>query len=127
CGTALPVGPALSIASFPRPPAPLLDLPSAPPPFYFLQYAPASETPAPNRVPDSEPRQRAAAAAATPSPERRAFEVFSIRKDFPILAEPVNGRQLVWLDNAATTQKPQAGGARPSPLHPHPEPNTSPA
>ena len=31
-----------------------------------------------------------------------------IRRDFPILQEGVNGRQLVWLDNAATTQKPQA-------------------
>jgi cysteine desulfurase/selenocysteine lyase len=36
------------------------------------------------------------------------FDVARIRKDFPILEERVNGRQLVWLDNAATTQKPQA-------------------
>ena len=28
--------------------------------------------------------------------------------DFPILARPVNGRRLVYLDNGATTQKPQA-------------------
>jgi cysteine desulfurase/selenocysteine lyase len=32
----------------------------------------------------------------------------SIRGDFPILAEEVGGGPLVWLDNAATTQKPQA-------------------
>ena len=31
----------------------------------------------------------------------------AIRRDFPILAEHVHGHQLVWLDNAATTQKPQ--------------------
>jgi cysteine desulfurase/selenocysteine lyase len=31
----------------------------------------------------------------------------SIRADFPILEEEVNGRRLVWLDNAATTQKPR--------------------
>ncbi|MDR6197642.1 family 2A encapsulin nanocompartment cargo protein cysteine desulfurase [Siphonobacter sp. SORGH_AS_0500] len=31
-----------------------------------------------------------------------------VRKDFPILEERVNGRRLVWFDNAATTQKPQA-------------------
>ena len=31
----------------------------------------------------------------------------AIRRDFPILAEHVNGHPLVWLDNAATTQKPQ--------------------
>jgi cysteine desulfurase / selenocysteine lyase len=36
------------------------------------------------------------------------FDVEAIRRDFPILAERVNGRQLVWLDNAATTQKPQS-------------------
>lgn len=37
-----------------------------------------------------------------------AFDVAAIRRDFPILSERVNGRPLVWLDNAATTQKPQA-------------------
>ncbi|MDR1471149.1 MAG: cysteine desulfurase [Synergistaceae bacterium] len=30
-----------------------------------------------------------------------------IRADFPILSERVNGKPLVWLDNAATTQKPR--------------------
>jgi cysteine desulfurase/selenocysteine lyase len=37
-----------------------------------------------------------------------AFDVNAIRRDFPILKETVNGRPLIWLDNAATTQKPQA-------------------
>jgi len=36
-----------------------------------------------------------------------AFDVNAVRKDFPILREHVNGRPLIWLDNAATTQKPQ--------------------
>ena len=36
------------------------------------------------------------------------FDVRLIRRDFPILSERVNGKPLVWLDNAATTQKPQA-------------------
>jgi cysteine desulfurase/selenocysteine lyase len=36
------------------------------------------------------------------------FDVNAVRRDFPILAERVNGRPLVWFDNAATTQKPQA-------------------
>ena len=31
-----------------------------------------------------------------------------IRKDFPILSERINGNPLVWLDNGATTQRPQA-------------------
>lgn len=30
-----------------------------------------------------------------------------IRRDFPILSEKVNGHNLVWLDNGATTQRPQ--------------------
>ncbi|MBV8634022.1 MAG: cysteine desulfurase [Burkholderiaceae bacterium] len=34
------------------------------------------------------------------------FDVELVRRDFPILQERVNGRQLVWFDNAATTQKP---------------------
>jgi cysteine desulfurase/selenocysteine lyase len=36
------------------------------------------------------------------------FAVDSIRKDFPILKQLVNGKQLIYIDNAATTQKPQA-------------------
>lgn len=35
------------------------------------------------------------------------FDVHAVRRDFPILQERVNGHQLVWFDNAATTQKPQ--------------------
>ena len=34
------------------------------------------------------------------------FSVESVRKDFPILSEEVNGKPLVYLDNAATAQKP---------------------
>ncbi|WP_394843302.1 SufS family cysteine desulfurase [Pendulispora brunnea] len=36
------------------------------------------------------------------------FDANAVRRDFPILEERVHGRRLVWLDNAATTQKPQA-------------------
>jgi cysteine desulfurase/selenocysteine lyase len=36
------------------------------------------------------------------------FDVQAIRRDFPILQERVHGKPLVWLDNAATTQKPQS-------------------
>lgn len=37
-----------------------------------------------------------------------AFDVERVRADFPILAREVNGRPLVYADNAATTQKPAA-------------------
>jgi len=36
------------------------------------------------------------------------FDVHAVRRDFPILRERVNGKPLVWFDNAATTHKPQA-------------------
>ena len=39
---------------------------------------------------------------------KRPLDPRLIRRDFPILEERVHGRQLVWLDNAATTQKPNA-------------------
>jgi cysteine desulfurase/selenocysteine lyase len=32
----------------------------------------------------------------------------TIRRDFPILHREVHGKPLIWLDNAATTQKPRA-------------------
>lgn len=52
---------------------------------------------------------RCTQAAETHAPTQGApFDVHRIRQDFPILSQRVNGRQLVWLDNAATTQKPRA-------------------
>ena len=36
------------------------------------------------------------------------FDVQKVRRDFPILNQRIHGKALVYLDNAATTQKPQA-------------------
>ena len=55
-------------------------------------------------------------AAKIPSPESSSqnrssssgFDVERIRRDFPILARDVRGKKLVYLDNAATSQKPRA-------------------
>jgi cysteine desulfurase / selenocysteine lyase len=41
-------------------------------------------------------------------PSATGFDVDRIREDFPILRERVHGKPLVYLDNAATSQKPQA-------------------
>ncbi len=49
-----------------------------------------------------------AAAPALGASAHPPFDVHAVRRDFPILQERVNGRQLVWFDNAATTHKPQA-------------------
>jgi cysteine desulfurase/selenocysteine lyase len=75
-------------------------------PLYFLEGAGAL----------SQPITSASHSAQSYSPAvvpdlgsiRHQFDVTSIRNDFPILREKVNGRPLIWLDNAATTQKPQA-------------------
>lgn len=61
-------------------------------PYYFLEYGGGS----PASLPSLSPLQT-----------REPFDVLQIRRDFPILREQVNGYPLVWLDNAATTQKPQ--------------------
>jgi cysteine desulfurase / selenocysteine lyase len=55
------------------------------------------------KAPQANPAIPQASASAHPP-----FDVHAIRRDFPILQERVNGRQIVWFDNAATTQKPQA-------------------
>jgi cysteine desulfurase/selenocysteine lyase len=50
--------------------------------------------------------------AADPVPQlpddHEVFDVTAIREDFPILKETINGKPLIWFDNAATTQKPQS-------------------
>ena len=57
------------------------------------------------------PLGKAAPAARSTDPSLSRFigakSLAAIRGDFPILAERVNGHDLVWLDNAATTQKPR--------------------
>jgi cysteine desulfurase/selenocysteine lyase len=58
-------------------------------PYYFLQDSPFNQT------------------AQLPVSAHPPFDANLVRKDFPILGELVNGRPLIWFDNAATTQKPQ--------------------
>ncbi len=58
-------------------------------------------------TPESMPGQ-AEAPPAQVGPSSGGLDVESVRRDFPILHRKVNGRPLIWLDNAATTQKPQA-------------------
>ena len=39
--------------------------------------------------------------------QKGSLQIGAVRKDFPVLSRTVNGNSLIWLDNAATTQKPQ--------------------
>lgn len=66
--------------------------------YYFLDLG----TPDRQREPPRETIPQVPGSAHPP------FDVNAVRRDFPILRERVNGRPLVWFDNAATTQKPQA-------------------
>jgi len=45
--------------------------------------------------------------ASIAAPSQAGFDVRRIREDFPILGQTVHGKPLVYLDNAATTQKPR--------------------
>lgn len=44
---------------------------------------------------------------AAPGRPAQAFDISKIRADFPILRQKVHGKPLVYLDNGATSQKPQ--------------------
>jgi cysteine desulfurase / selenocysteine lyase len=61
------------------------------------------ESPRPPAVPAFQPALSPDLISGT-----RAFDAHAIKRDFPILHQHVHGKPLVWLDNAATTQKPQA-------------------
>jgi cysteine desulfurase/selenocysteine lyase len=46
-------------------------------------------------------------ALTAPASARPALDVEAVRRDFPILQQRVHGKRLVYLDSAATTQKPR--------------------
>jgi len=81
-----------TLAATPSHASPFAGTGTAGPSFYFLQ---------PGTTPSAAP-------SVTPRPAQAPFDVHAVRRDFPILNERVNGRPLIWLDNAATTQKPKA-------------------
>jgi len=81
--------------------------PSGAPAFYFVdavQLPSGYVTPA-KPHPQGDRNGAVPAAGQGRNPQ---FDVHAVRRDFPVLSERVNGRQLVWFDNAATTHKPKA-------------------
>jgi cysteine desulfurase/selenocysteine lyase len=46
--------------------------------------------------------------SSSPAHAATGFDVEAVRREFPVLRETVNGRPLVYLDSAASAQKPQA-------------------
>ncbi|MBX3189622.1 MAG: cysteine desulfurase [Labilithrix sp.] len=104
------ISPEAAIAAIPlvettaiEPPA--ADAPATP---YFLELA------GPPAISNAPPASPAFAYAIEPEvvPQVAAspgiFDAHAVKRDFPILDQEVHGRPLVWLDNAATTQKPNA-------------------
>lgn len=83
--------------------------------YYFLtdsvQTAPRRPS-KPHASPRAEPSRHGGPAPRVTShgsrPVAAPFDVERVRKDFPALHQSVNGHPLVWLDNAATTHKPQS-------------------
>lgn len=87
--------------------APSPEIPGAPvePAAPAPPIAPASPAPTPFSFDTFE-----IAPAADPSLRslgNAPFDANVLKREFPILGESVRGRRLVWLDNAATTQKPK--------------------
>lgn len=61
-----------------------------------------------NVIPQLEPAAKSEDGLGDLGLSSYSFDVEAIRRDFPILKERVNGHPLIWLDNGATTQKPQS-------------------
>ncbi|MGO4336381.1 family 2A encapsulin nanocompartment cargo protein cysteine desulfurase [Labrys sp. KB_33_2] len=100
-----------------QPPAPPLAtppaVPVAPPSPQIPSVAPqvgSPAVPAAPRLPDFSAISLELRPDAVPdlAPSGRPFDAQSVKRDFPILQTQVHGKPLIWLDNAATTQKPQA-------------------
>ena len=70
--------------------------PSTASPFYFI------------REPESFVPTTLAGGTTRAARSPLRFDVESVRRDFPALHQNVNGKPLIWFDNAATTHKPQS-------------------
>ena len=90
-GAKIPSTPAVPSASIPAVP----EIPGVPPVSRVPDFSAISLELRPDAVPDLD---RSA----------RPFDANWVKRDFPILQKQVNGKPLIWLDNAATTQKPQS-------------------
>lgn len=81
-----------------EPPAAVPLPPGSTPKFYFL--------------PDSKPAESSSSKPSTDQQTSQlpqdSFDVEAVRRDFPILNQQVHGKPLIWMDNAATSQKPQS-------------------
>jgi cysteine desulfurase/selenocysteine lyase len=96
----------LAVPQIPGAVTPLPDSLTDPASFGFIEFVRPLELPGGAPVGGAIPTELGGFGASDLS--SIPFDVGAIRRDFPILQESFNGRPLIWLDNAATTQKPQA-------------------
>ncbi|GJD40391.1 family 2A encapsulin nanocompartment cargo protein cysteine desulfurase [Methylobacterium bullatum] len=78
--------------------------------YYFLtdRSRTGNAAPAPSTRHEPRPGHAPHVSSQGSSPVAAPFDVERVRKDFPALHQSINGHPLVWLDNAATTHKPQS-------------------
>ncbi len=84
--------------------------PAASDALYFVGHSgghPGLAATAPAQAKD-EPQGYEPQLLASSEAAREPFDPYRVKRDFPILRQQVHGKPLIWLDNAATTQKPQA-------------------
>lgn len=102
-----PVGGEQFSSGFESFPTPGQSGPAASDALYFVSHAgghPGVAAPAPAEAPKGYAPELAPNTVET----RQAFDPYRVKRDFPILQQQVHGKPLIWLDNAATTQKPQS-------------------
>ncbi|MDQ7969679.1 MAG: family 2A encapsulin nanocompartment cargo protein cysteine desulfurase [Oxalicibacterium faecigallinarum] len=102
---ASPSGPDLSgLLSQPAQSQAHVTTPSSEPKYYFVDSVVLPS----GYVTPAKPHPHGGAIPKADQSRHPGFDVHAVRRDFPVLQERVNGRQLVWFDNAATTHKPQS-------------------
>jgi cysteine desulfurase / selenocysteine lyase len=101
-----PASPTAATGSLPAPDASVVSAAPGGSVPYYLESAGRPSVAEPARGTGYEFRPEISAADNVAKPG--IFDPHAVRRDFPILQERVHGRPLIWFDNAATTQKPNA-------------------
>jgi len=107
--TATPISPAQSPSGLQHIPGSFHAGPTADDAYYFLERAGVDALWATPGISADKGEQPVFEPRLSPdrAPAAHPFDPEAIKRDFPILQQQVHGRPLVWLDNAATTQKPR--------------------
>ncbi|QGM97767.1 family 2A encapsulin nanocompartment cargo protein cysteine desulfurase [Methylocystis parvus] len=103
-----PVGGEQFSSGFDSVPTPGQAGPAASDALYFVSHGGGHPGAAAPQAPEPASPGYAPELAAQSAETRQVFDPYRVKRDFPILQQHVHGKPLIWLDNAATTQKPQS-------------------